>query len=146
MKVTFASLAVIILFAGLLRGTAPQDQSAAPSPAPAASPSPSESAPPPRVAEPKKVRISTGVAETLKTHDVRPEYPEEAKKKHIQGDVVLQYTIDLEGRVVNPKVVHGDPILAEAALKAVKQWKYRPFLLNGKPVEAETTMVVKFHM
>jgi protein TonB len=62
----------------------------------------------------------------LKIHDVQPEYPKEAKKKHISGDVLLQATIDHEGRLGNLRVVSGDPILAESAVKAVKQWKYKP--------------------
>lgn len=98
------------------------------------------------VAEPKKLRISSGLADTMKIHDVQPKYPQEAKKKHITGDVLLRAIIDHEGHIADLTVVSGDPILAESAIKAVKQWEYRPYLLNGKPVEVETTIKVQYFM
>jgi len=96
--------------------------------------------------KPTKLRVSSGVAEGLKTHDVAPKYPKEAKEKGIQGDVLLQATIDTKGNVVNLRVAQGDPILADAAVKAVKQWRYRPYVLNGDPVEVETTVRIQFHL
>ena len=99
-----------------------------------------------RVAEPKKVRISSGVAEGLKIHDVQPEYPQTARISHISGDVVFQVLIDREGNIEEMKLISGHPILAESALKAVQQWKYKPYILNGKPVEVETMITVKYHM
>jgi protein TonB len=77
---------------------------------------------------------------------VNPDYPREARKNHVQGDVILQATIDKEGNVAGLKVVRGEPILADAAVEAVKQWKYRPYLLNGEAVEVETQLLIKFHM
>ena len=97
-------------------------------------------------AKPKNLRVSSGVAEGLKTHDVTPKYPKEAREKGIQGDVILQATIDTKGNITNLKVVQGDPILAAASIEAVKQWKYRPYILNGKPVEVDTTIKIQFHM
>ena len=87
---------------------------------------------------PKHLRVSSGVANSLKIHDVEPHYPREAQKKGIQGDVILQATIDTKGNLTNLKIVQGDPILVSAAVDAVKQWKYRPFILNGEPVDVDT--------
>jgi protein TonB len=97
-------------------------------------------------AKPQRLRVSSGVAEGLKTHDVTPRYPKEAREKGIQGDVLLQATIDTTGKITNIKVVQGDPILAAASIDAVKKWKYRPYLLKGEPVEVETTIKIQFHM
>jgi protein TonB len=94
--------------------------------------------------KPKRLRISSSVAEKLKTQDVSPTYPEEAKENHIQGDVMLQATIDTEGKVAELKVVTGHPILADAAVKAVKQWRYRPYILDGQPVSVDTTVRIQF--
>jgi TonB family protein len=98
------------------------------------------------VAEPKKLRISSGVADKLKIHDVQPEYPQIARVSHITGDVLLRATIDQEGQIAELTLLSGHPILAESAIKAVKQWKYRPYILNGKPVEVETTIKVMYSM
>jgi periplasmic protein TonB len=95
---------------------------------------------------PKRLRISSGVAEGLKTHTVNPTYPREAREKGIQGDVILQATIDTKGNIASLRPVKGDPILADASIEAVKQWKYKPYVLNGEPVEVETTILIKFHM
>jgi periplasmic protein TonB len=103
-------------------------------------------APPPKVATPQKVRISSGVAEGMKIHDVQPTYPQMARIAHIQGDVVLQATISKTGSIENLRAVSGHPILIQAALDAVRQWKYKPYILNTEPVEVETQITVKFHM
>jgi protein TonB len=103
-------------------------------------------APPPKVAAPQKVRISQGVLEGNKTHDVTPQYPQMAKVAHIQGDVVLRAVISKTGSIENLTVVSGHPMLMQAALDAVRQWKYKPYALNGEPVEVETVITVKFHM
>lgn len=99
-----------------------------------------------RYAEPKKLRVSSGVAEQLKIHDVQPEYPQAARISHITGDVVLHVIIDREGHIAELEVLSGHPLLIESAIKAVKQWQYRPYILNGKPVEVETTLKVKYEM
>jgi protein TonB len=96
--------------------------------------------------KPQHLRVSSGVAQGLKTHDVTPKYPREAREKGIYGDVILQATIDTKGNITNLRVMQGDPILAAASVEAVKQWKYRPYLLKGEPVQVETTIKVQFHM
>ena len=93
-----------------------------------------------------RLRVSSGVAEGLKIHDVQPKYPREAREKGIEGDVLLQATIDTKGNLINLNAVQGDPILVEASIDAVKKWKYRPYLLKGEPVEVETTIKIQFHM
>ncbi len=75
---------------------------------------------------------------------VPPEYPRKAKQNGIQGLVVLSAKISKEGKVVDLTLVSGDPLLAKAAIKAVKQWKYHPYLLPGNPVEVETQIQVNF--
>jgi periplasmic protein TonB len=95
---------------------------------------------------PARLRVSSGVAESLKIHDVPPKYPKEALEKGLEGDVILQAMIDRKGNIASLKVAKGDPILAEAAMEAVKKWKYRPYVLNGEPVEVLTTIKIQFHM
>ena len=94
----------------------------------------------------ERIRVSSGVAEGLLKHRVEPNYPRVAKENHIQGDVALAVLISTEGNVTNVKTISGDPLLVDASTEAVKQWKYRPFLLNGKPIGIETTVLFKFHM
>jgi protein TonB len=69
-----------------------------------------------------------------------------AKVAHIQGDVLLQALISKTGAIENLHAVSGHPILIQAAMDAVKQWKYKPYYLNTEPVEVETTIKVTFRM
>jgi TonB family protein len=80
----------------------------------------------------------------LLEHKVDPEYPADAKEKHIEGAVLLNVNIDDEGNVGRVELVSGHPILAPAAMDAVLEWKYRPFVLNGVAAPVETTVAVKF--
>jgi protein TonB len=73
-----------------------------------------------------------------------PEYPQLAKQSGAQGEVVLAAMIGVDGKVKNVKVVSGPPLLRNAAIQAVKQWVYKPTLLNGKPIEAETRITLNF--
>jgi protein TonB len=93
---------------------------------------------------PQRVRISQGVTSGLLIHKVQPPYPTLAKSARIQGDVVLKAVIDREGNIQDLQLVSGHPMLVPAAIEAVKQWHYRPYLLNGQPVEIETTITVIF--
>jgi protein TonB len=81
----------------------------------------------------QRVRVSEGYAETLVIRKVQPTYPTEARKKHVQGKLIMQAEISKEGTVQFIKVLSGDSLLTEAASAAVKQWKYKPYLLNGEP-------------
>ena len=75
---------------------------------------------------------------------VDPEYPDAARKARVQGKVILEVTVNKDGSVKNIRLVSGHPLLAPAAIDAVKQWEYKPFLLNGKPVEVLTQVQVNF--
>jgi protein TonB len=77
-------------------------------------------------------------------HRVQPEYPLLARQARIQGTVVLRAIISREGRIEKLQVVSGHPLLAPAAIEAVRQWRYRPYLLNDQPVEVETQVTVNF--
>ena len=79
-------------------------------------------------------------------HKVDPDYPETARVAHVQGDVVIEVTIDKSGNISRAAVVKGPTLLVDAALTAVKQWKYAPYVQDGHPVEVETTVTVRFHL
>jgi TonB family protein len=101
-------------------------------------------APAPRPGVPRRVRVSSGVSQGLLAKKVNPVYPPDARKQHIQGVVILHVNIDREGNVVNIEPISGDPSLAVAATDAVRQWKYKPYMLNGEPVEIDTQVQVNF--
>ena len=65
---------------------------------------------------------------------------------HIQGAVQVLATISKEGRITTVKILNGDPILSRAAADAVSQWRYKPYFLNGEPVEIQTQIVVNFKL
>ena len=94
--------------------------------------------------QPQKVRISSGVAAANLLKQARLKYPDDAKKSHISGQVVLSVTIGTDGRLQNIHVISGQPMLVDAAIDCVRQWEYKPYLLNGKPVEVETQIVLNF--
>jgi protein TonB len=98
----------------------------------------------PKVATPQRVRVSSGVSTGLLTRKVNPNYPPLARQARIQGTVILQAEISITGDIQNLRLISGHPMLAPAAIEAVKQWKYKPYLLNGEPVEVETTVQVNF--
>jgi periplasmic protein TonB len=95
--------------------------------------------------ESREFRVSWGVMEGLLITKVDPDYPRDARNKGIQGDVILSADISREGNVVELTVVSGHPLLVEAALQAVVQWKFKPYQLNGEPVEVEAFITVPFH-
>ena len=98
----------------------------------------------PKLVVPKRVRISQGVTTGLLIHQVEPDYPKIAKAAHIQGQVVLSAIISKNGDIENITLISGHPMLVPAAIQAVRQWRYHPYLLNGEAVEVETTITVKF--
>jgi protein TonB len=95
---------------------------------------------------PQRIRISQGVTKGLLIHRVEPSYPTLARAARVQGEVVLSAVIDANGQIQNLQLVSGHPMLVPAALEAVKQWRYKPYLLNGTPVEVETTVTVIFSL
>jgi periplasmic protein TonB len=98
----------------------------------------------PKIATPTRVRVSSGVSTGLLIRKVPPTYPPLARQARIQGVVILQAQISKEGNIQNLQLISGHPMLAPAAIEAVKQWKYKPYLLNGEPVEVDTQVQVNF--
>ncbi len=98
----------------------------------------------PKLVAPQRIRVSQGVTEGNLLHKVTPDYPPLARQAHIQGAVVLAAVIGKDGTIQNLHVISGHPMLSGAAINAVKQWKYKPYVLNGQPVEVETTITVNF--
>ena len=100
---------------------------------------------PPTTAKPEKglVRIGSILESTL-IHKVMPIYPPAAKAARVQGVVEFTAVIDKEGNIANLQLVRGSPLLVNSAKEAVLQWKYRPTLLNGQPVEVVTEVFVHF--
>jgi periplasmic protein TonB len=97
-------------------------------------------------APPKRIRVSQGVTEGQLMQKVQPLYPAIALAARVQGTVLLKAIISKNGEIENLELVSGHPMLIQAAIAAVKQWRYRPFLLNGEPVEVETTINVNFQL
>jgi periplasmic protein TonB len=97
-------------------------------------------------ATPQRVRISQGVTRGLLIHSVQPPYPVLARSARIQGDVVLHAIIDKNGNIQDLQLVTGHPMLVPSAIEAVRQWRYKPYLLNGNPVEVDTTITVIFSL
>ena len=95
---------------------------------------------------PQRVRISQGVTKGMLVRQIQPTYPPIAKAARIQGDVILTAVIGKDGSIQDLQLVSGHPMLVPAAIEAVKQWHYRPYLLNGQPVEVETTITVIFSL
>ncbi|HYL96760.1 MAG TPA: TonB family protein [Terriglobales bacterium] len=90
------------------------------------------------------LRISEGVAQGFLVHQVKPVYPPLARQARIQGTVLLQAIIGKDGSIENLRLVSGHPMLAPAAIEAVRQWRYRPYTLNHAPVDVQTEITVNF--
>ncbi len=98
--------------------------------------------PKPVVKPPRVSRMMDG----LLIHRVQPDYPWPAKQIHVQGVVEIAAVISKEGTIENLQIVSGHPMLIRAALDAVKQWRYRPYILNGDPIEVDTRITVNFSL
>ncbi len=106
---------------------------------------PGSNLPPPKVT-PQRVRVGGNVQSARLLNMVRPVYPPLAKQARIQGTVRLQAIIDKSGNVVQLEILQGHPLLVQAALDAVRQWRYQPTMLNNEPVEVVTTVDVVFSL
>jgi TonB family protein len=97
---------------------------------------------------PTKDKVADGkvVTQGLLIHKVAPKYPKAARKAHIEGTVVLSATIGKDGRIANLRAVSGPEALIESAVKAVKQWRYKPYLLDGEAVEVDSEIRVNFQL
>ncbi len=92
------------------------------------------------------LNISQGVSQGLLIKRVDPKYPPSALAMHLQGAVLLDATINREGMISNVTVVKGDKLLARAAVDAVRQWRYKPYYLDGSPVEIQTQITINFKL
>jgi protein TonB len=92
----------------------------------------------------KRMRVAARVAEANLIHDVTPQYPAEAGRERIEGPVVLMAVIGTDGSVKDVRVESGLPILAQAAIDAVKQWRYKPYVIDGEPVEVDSRITINF--
>ncbi|HEY7353804.1 MAG TPA: TonB family protein [Terriglobales bacterium] len=92
----------------------------------------------------QRVRVSQGVTQGMVLHRVQPVYPPLARTARVQGSVILAAEIGKDGTIQNLHVISGHPLLTQAALDAVKQWRYRPYILNGEPVVVDTQVTVNF--
>ncbi len=92
----------------------------------------------------KRMRIASRVAEANLIHDVAPQYPAEAGRARIEGTVVLMAVIGTDGSVQDVRVESGLPMLAQAAIDAVRQWRYKPYMIDGEPVEVDSRITINF--
>jgi len=92
----------------------------------------------------KRTRIGSRVAEANLIHDVAPQYPPEAGRARIEGTVVLMAVIGTDGAIKDVRIESGLPILAQAAIDAVRQWRYKPYLIDGEPVEVDSRITINF--
>lgn len=97
-------------------------------------------------AMPKRIRVSQGVTQGMLISKVEPVYPMLAMQARIQGQVLLHAIISRTGEITELSLISGHPMLAPAAIDAVRRWRYRPFLLNGEPIEVETSVTVNFQL
>ena len=93
---------------------------------------------------PQKIRVGGAVQAQNIISKVAPVYPPEAKQKRVEGTVRLEVTIDKDGHVSQIAIVSGPAELTQSATDAVRQWSYKPTLLNGEPVEVQTTVDVNY--
>ncbi len=93
---------------------------------------------------PMRIRVSHKIMEGNQIRYVPAQYPDVARPAHIQGDVVLQAIISDQGKIDGVTIVSGHPLLTPAAIDAVKQWRYYPYLLNNQAVEVETVVTIQF--
>jgi protein TonB len=100
--------------------------------------------PPPKVETPKRIKVGGQVQSALAISRPQPIYPPLAKQARISGTVRLEALISKQGTIESLRVIQGHPLLVQAALDAVRQWRYRPTVLNGEPVEVQTTIDVNF--
>ncbi len=96
--------------------------------------------------EPKTIRVSSGAEAGMNIFRTIPQYPVIARTMHVEGTVVLAATISKAGTIENLRVVSGPLMLQQVALDAVKTWRYKPYMLDGLPVEVETSVEVVFRI
>jgi TonB family protein len=93
---------------------------------------------------PRRIRVSAGVLGGILEHSAKPIYPEQALRAGIKGDVILQVAVDETGRVVRSLAVEGDPLLVAASAEALKDFRFRPYLMQGAPISVESQVGFRF--
>jgi protein TonB len=106
---------------------------------------------PPHIAQPaqqekRSLKLSEGVLEAQLISRIEPHYPSLAKQTRTEGTVRLHAIIGRDGRIASLEVISGHPLLVQAALDAVRRWSYRPTMLNGQPVDVETSITIVFKL
>jgi periplasmic protein TonB len=94
----------------------------------------------------RPVRVSQGVSQGLLVKVIQPIYPAAARQMRVEGPVRLEATISKNGDISNVKVLSGNPMLTGAAQEAVRRWKYKPYYLNGSPIEIQTEITINFKL
>jgi len=97
-------------------------------------------------APPQTLKLSQGVSQGLILKKVQPEYPAQARQMRLEGKVELLANVSKTGSITAVKQFSGDGILGRAAIDAVRQWKYKPYYLNGEPIEIQTQITVNFKL
>jgi TonB family protein len=92
------------------------------------------------------VRMSQATMQKQMLKQVNPSYPIEAKRNYVTGSVTFRVIVGKDGAVKSMKLITGPHLLVPAAYEAIRQWKYRPLLLNGEPVEVETSITINFSL
>jgi protein TonB len=138
MKIRFALLLGIICIAAV--STQVQAQSAAPPPPAPAPPAEASKEAPPRMNKGGDVEMASIISK------VPPIYPKAAIEAHVEGTVKLHTIIDTDGKVIEATLISGPPMLAQASIDAVKQWRFKPALLKGVPAQVECVFDVSFHL
>jgi len=92
------------------------------------------------------IKLPADVTAASIVTQIRPEYPSKARAAHIEGDVVLHAIIDKEGKISEVRVLSGDDVLAQSAVEAIRQWRYKPMLVDGEAKEVDTTITVTFSL
>jgi periplasmic protein TonB len=100
----------------------------------------------PKLEAVKRIRVSQGVTQGMVIRKIEPAYPKLALSARITGVVLVKAIISTQGEITQIQVISGHPVLVPAAIEALRQWRYRPYLLNGEPVEVETYITVTFQI
>jgi TonB family protein len=98
----------------------------------------------PTAADKARVQVPAEVMQKLLEHRVEPVYPPEARKQNLQGIIALDIVVSKDGSVASMKALNGPDVLANAAMDALRWWKFEPYRVNGEPAEVETTVAVEF--
>jgi TonB family protein len=95
---------------------------------------------------PQRIRVSQQVSQGFLVRAIAPVYPDNAKRRHVEGTVVLHAVIGKDGKVAELKPLSGSEELVPAAIDAVQQWVYRPYIFNGEPIAVDTQITVNFKL